>query len=403
MFQNIPQDAQSLKEFWRSHQESLSSFLAVVLFFVVAVLFYFCQEPEVFQNNIVMIIYFVSVTITTVGYGDICPRTQLGRAGTILIILLGIYLVFNAINSLLAPYLVHVRETVELKQSTLSILNAKAEIERMRSRHHKQYLKLLLICIYWFTVWSMLYWFVGVNYFDKSLEYSFVHALYFCVVTGTTVGYGGIYPSSGVIIYDNSTKNQSQSAAYSQIKFSQISFILPVLFVFFTVIFWSTTLGAFSDIAIERAAMESRCTALSQPFDFKMLNELDQDGDGVNFVNFLGAMLSQTLPGFNTQRDLLPWTEQFNQLLVDGSHKVTRIDFLIQRVREVRKAQIMAIQIEDKKQRIPRPTESSSVFWKEIARSRESSYVGAATCTMTEKTSLLDKYAETYEPYTGEI
>lgn len=45
-------------------------------------------------------VYFLTVTITTVGYGDICPETDAGKIFTVLYALIGIIFVFAALSPL---------------------------------------------------------------------------------------------------------------------------------------------------------------------------------------------------------------------------------------------------------------------------------------------------------------
>ena len=48
-------------------------------------------------------VYFMMVTSTTVGFGDICPATQIGRAFTIVYALLGISVVFGTLSPFINP------------------------------------------------------------------------------------------------------------------------------------------------------------------------------------------------------------------------------------------------------------------------------------------------------------
>ncbi|PRY65174.1 voltage-gated potassium channel [Vreelandella songnenensis] len=63
-----------------------SIFMVVTMF---AALMYTIESPETGFTSIPMSIYWAVVSVTTVGYGDIVPGTQLGKAITVLLILIG--------------------------------------------------------------------------------------------------------------------------------------------------------------------------------------------------------------------------------------------------------------------------------------------------------------------------
>ena len=46
--------------------------------------------------------YFLTVTATTVGYGDLTPSSDAGKAFTVVYALLGVFLVFDVLTSLFA-------------------------------------------------------------------------------------------------------------------------------------------------------------------------------------------------------------------------------------------------------------------------------------------------------------
>lgn len=89
-----PLTAQKQRE--KSHRKKvmyLTNTLAVVAYFVVGVIFY-CN----FENWTVFdSFYFTIVTISTVGYGDESPTNDNSRLFTIFYLLVGIYIIFNAI------------------------------------------------------------------------------------------------------------------------------------------------------------------------------------------------------------------------------------------------------------------------------------------------------------------
>lgn len=49
-------------------------------------------------------VYFVSISITTVGYGDLCPQTDLQKAFTVLYILCGLSLVYDRIAAMIDDF-----------------------------------------------------------------------------------------------------------------------------------------------------------------------------------------------------------------------------------------------------------------------------------------------------------
>lgn len=63
-----------------------SIFMVVTMF---AALMYTIESPETGFTSIPMSIYWAVVSVTTVGYGDIVPGTTLGKAITVLLILIG--------------------------------------------------------------------------------------------------------------------------------------------------------------------------------------------------------------------------------------------------------------------------------------------------------------------------
>ncbi|MBE0402441.1 Potassium voltage-gated channel subfamily KQT; possible potassium channel, VIC family [Halomonas citrativorans] len=63
-----------------------SIFMVVTMF---AALMYTIESPETGFTSIPMSIYWAVVSVTTVGYGDIVPGTALGKAITVLLILIG--------------------------------------------------------------------------------------------------------------------------------------------------------------------------------------------------------------------------------------------------------------------------------------------------------------------------
>jgi voltage-gated potassium channel len=75
---------------WRGRQKIGVFFLSVLtLLVIVGSLMYLIEGEENGFTDIPTSIYWAIVTLTTVGYGDISPRTPLGRAASALVMIIG--------------------------------------------------------------------------------------------------------------------------------------------------------------------------------------------------------------------------------------------------------------------------------------------------------------------------
>ena len=101
--------------------------LVYTLFMIMVILFggatfYHFQENWDYLDAI----YFTASTITTVGYGDIAPKTDLGKIFTIFYLFTGVGIALYGL-SLMASHFVEVREEFFLER-----------FEKIRIRHHTE-------------------------------------------------------------------------------------------------------------------------------------------------------------------------------------------------------------------------------------------------------------------------
>ena len=66
------------------------SIMLLLILFIVGIYFYHEFEGWNYLDTI----YFMSMTITTVGFGDIVPQTDLGKIFTVLVVWIGISIAF---------------------------------------------------------------------------------------------------------------------------------------------------------------------------------------------------------------------------------------------------------------------------------------------------------------------
>jgi CBS domain containing-hemolysin-like protein len=56
-----------------------------------------CTDYHVEQWSVIDCLYFVSVTVATAGFGDLAPKTSVGRVFTIFFIIVGMIFVFTSL------------------------------------------------------------------------------------------------------------------------------------------------------------------------------------------------------------------------------------------------------------------------------------------------------------------
>lgn len=141
-------------------------------------------------------IYFLSVTVTTIGYGDLSPTTNAGQLACCALILVGIVVVLSTLSKYATTFQKFVKRATkklmaafgsemvnpnDLPIGTYSPADVNDLVVPWR-----QYLvalaPILIIFLFWSVKWL---WALDMNIFE---------AVYFGVVTCTTVGYGDFAP-----------------------------------------------------------------------------------------------------------------------------------------------------------------------------------------------------------------
>lgn len=135
--------------------------------------------------------YFMVVTATTVGYGDITPTNSTSRLFTCAYALLGTTIIIGALGPLVEAVLgllgsvaaSCVPFSVDTDDSSLSLAQVNSSISYAR-RYMRATLGPLVVLL------------IGVAYSAAVVDRSLVDTLYYSVVTMTTVGYGDVAPAT---------------------------------------------------------------------------------------------------------------------------------------------------------------------------------------------------------------
>ena len=102
--------------------------LAVVYIFMTALIMFNVEESDMFADFFDAL-YWATTTLTTVGYGDICPTTDVGRVISMLSAIMGVAVIALPSGVITASYLDELREMKE-KEAAEAKARAKSKKEQ---------------------------------------------------------------------------------------------------------------------------------------------------------------------------------------------------------------------------------------------------------------------------------
>ena len=262
-------------------------------------------------------IYFATVTLTTVGYGDLNPQTGAGRFLAILYCLFGVSTVIASLRGL-TMQLANVASERALIRATerkpkLVPTGAAGDEEmangvdvsnpRGKGWRIKAGLLIVVFCVLQCASAAVFVAFVpGLN---------FLNALYHCWVTASTLGYGAFAAD-----FPTTTGMRAWMTCH----------------VFFSSLFLAVVVAEIDKARAVARAAERRADLLSAPLDGDLLAKLDRDGNGVDKLEFVIGMLTSL--DVVAWRDVEPFLEMFDKMDADGSGHLDMAD--IKRLREER-------------------------------------------------------------------
>jgi len=264
---------------------TIIDFIKVVGYYVVGcVVLYYSEEEMGVRESI----YFLTVTLTTIGYGDVVPKSELARIFMMFWIVVGLGGVFPVIIKA-ADHVMRRMETVAMK------FVDKDPDDDYDPLWVKGVLALVMIFIP-LAIGNI--YFLLIDQCDPP--WTETDAVWMTFVTMTTVGYG-----------DLALCNKEQDM------------IFLTCFAIFSVVLVAGAIGTLGNLYNENDR-QTREAKLLASFDIDMIKALDTDGDGVDKNEYVLGMLSALghLDGDAVAR----YEKQFLTYDVDKSGRLTQAD-----------------------------------------------------------------------------
>ena len=117
------------EEHKRFHRRMIYIIIVILLFLFGGATFYYYTEGWRYLDAV----YFSAYTMTTVGYGDITPKTDVGKIFTIFYVFAGVGMALYGL-SIIATHFVEVREEFWMeKLSNIRIRHPKTFLEKLKT------------------------------------------------------------------------------------------------------------------------------------------------------------------------------------------------------------------------------------------------------------------------------
>eukprot|EP01039_Chlorochromonas_danica_P008141 gene8141-8981_t len=276
---------------FRDQWHLLGILIGFATFFILATFFY-CQ----YENwTVTDSVFFMIVTLSTVGYGQPAPSDDNSRLFTIFVIIIGIFVIIVGVNDIIHNNLTIVR-------NFLCKNNKQAVAAGMEVGDIYHYRRQLFYNFFIFSLWIV----IGAAVVKHNEDWSWTEGFYFIMETSSTVGYGDLH------IKERSTK-----------AFLCVYIIVSTIIIASMIKTFTLTLEENKQL---RKA-ELRLTQL-QSLDFLAdeTRSLNKHETIILLLTYLGQV--------DHAKDISPWLQKLSAISVEGNVPPDQLRHFIERERE---------------------------------------------------------------------
>ena len=274
---------------------SYYALLIVTFHIAIGVAFFTLDQDE--SWSFVDALYFTIVTLTTVGYGDKDPKTEVGKWFTSFYVLLGITVVFNLLSTIIQGL------WDSQEKYILGLLDEEEDEDKDKTSLESPTNGVFIVSLIALLVIAT----VGMVVVMCLESLSFTDAFYFVSISATTVGFGDVHPTR------DCTK------------------LFSVFWLILLTLGLGNAISEYQTYKLETINFKARKRVLHKKWTKRDFLKFDPDQDGViTEADFIVRILLDMELVSRNQIDAI--SAQFRERDVDHSGAITMSDFKAHRL-----------------------------------------------------------------------
>jgi len=264
----------------------------LVLYYAIGIIYYKSFSPNL-DWTLLHSVYFITTSITTIGYGDFVPSSRQDKLFTIIYISFGMIAVISSVADAISALVEEAERFAQYKRAHGPSTRRNSDTSTSTTSFFwRSELKWFLCIVCTIFSGAFVVWFLE--------NFNFVDALFWSFQTATTIGYG-----------DPIIKHKAVKA-------------FVIVYALFSSIGLTYAMARILGVASDVSYLQKKSELLHTKLDHALIHRLDSHGRGVDRAEFVVGMLR--ILGHVSESDAQPWFDRFDELDVTGNGILTTED-----------------------------------------------------------------------------